>query len=458
MKPPLPDRPTFPRPRDLWSSRAGFILATTGAAVGLGNVWRFPYITGENGGGAFVLVYLACVCLVGVPLMMAELFIGRRGASSPSASFRALALEAGQSLHWQVVGTLGVAVSFLILTFYSVIGGWTIAFLVRSIGPGFEGLAGSGGQQQFDLFMSSPLEMIFWHTVFMAISVAVVLRGVAHGIERLATYLMPCLLLILLILFAYSTTTPGFGQGLSFMFSFNSSRLTTGGVVIALGHAFFSLALAQSVIVAFGAHLPRNVSLTQASFAISILDTLVALVVGVVIFSIVFTSGLEISSGPGLIFQSLPVAFGNMPYGHAFGIAFFIMLVLAAWTSSVGLLVPPIEQLEVRYGVSRARGATLVAVTAWLIGILCALSFNSLADFRPIGGRTIYGMLDFLTSGIMMPVTGLLIAVFAGWVVSGNVAADELRIGRPGLLRAWRFLVRYVIPVTIMVILVNGVI
>jgi len=442
----------------MWSSRAGFILATTGAAVGLGNVWRFPYITGENGGGAFVLVYLACVCLIGVPLMMAEFFIGRRGASSPSVSFRALALEAGRSFHWQIVGTLGVAVSFLILTFYSVIGGWTVAFLVRSMGPGFEGLSGSGGQQQFAEFMNSPLEMIFWHSAFMLISVAVVLRGVAHGIERLATYLMPALLLILLVLFAYSTTTSGFGQGLSFMFSFNYSRLTTGGVVIALGHAFFSLALAQSVIVAFGAHLPRNVSLTSASFTISMLDTLVALIVGVIIFSIVFTSGLEISSGPGLIFQSLPVAFGNMPYGHAFGIAFFIMLVLAAWTSSVGLLVPPIEQLEVRYGVSRARGTAFVAVAAWLIGILCALSFSSLADFRPVGDRTIYGMLDYLTSGIMMPVTGLLVAVFAGWIVSGNAAADELRIARPALFRAWQFLVRFVVPLTIVVILVNGVI
>ncbi|MDH4073327.1 MAG: sodium-dependent transporter [Gammaproteobacteria bacterium] len=449
------DRTSNPR-SDLWSSRAGFILAAAGAAVGLGNVWRFPYITGENGGGAFVLVYLACVCLIGVPLMMAEFFIGRRGASSPDACFRALALEAGRSPRWQIVGTLGVAVSFLILTFYSVIGGWTLAFLVRSLGPGFEGLTGADSQHRFEIFMTSAPEMIFWHTVFMLISAAVVLRGVAHGIERLATYLMPCLLLILLILLAYSTTTPGFGQGVSFMFSFEYSKLTTGGVVIALGHAFFSLALAQSVIVAFGSHLPRSVSLTQASFTISLLDTLVALVVGVVIFSIVFSSGLESSSGPGLVFQSLPVAFGNMPYGHAFGIAFFVMLVLAAWTSSVGLLVPPIEQLEVRYGISRTRGTALVAVTAWLIGILCALSFGTLADFRPIAGKTIYGMLDTLTSGIMMPVTGLLIAVFAGWVVSAGAAADELQMGRAGLFRAWHLLVRFVIPVTILVILVYG--
>lgn len=452
----MADRRSNSGTRDLWSSRAGFILATTGAAVGLGNVWRFPYITGENGGGAFVLVYLVCVCLIGVPLMMAEFFIGRRGASSPSASFRKLAAEAGQSRHWQFVGTLGVAVSFLILTFYSVIGGWTIAYLVRSIGSGFGGLKGVDGQRQFAEFMNSPLEMIAWHTLFMLISVAVVVRGVAHGIERLATYLMPCMLLIILTMLAYSATLPEFAQSLSFMFSFNYSRLTTAGVVIALGHAFFSLALAQSVMVAFGSHLPRNVPLSRASFIISMLDTLVALVVGVIIFSIVFSSGLESSSGPGLVFETLPVAFGRMPFGNTFGIAFFVVLVLAAWSSSVGLLVPPLEYLQVRYGVSRTRGTWYVAVTAWLIGISCALSFGSLADFKPIGGMTIYGILDYLTSSIMMPVTGLCVAVFAGWVVSAAAAAEELQISGRLLFRTWRFLVRFVIPVTIAVILVNS--
>jgi len=453
----LADHPVNSATRDLWSSRAGFILATTGAAVGLGNVWRFPYITGENGGGAFVLVYIVCVCLIGVPLMMAEFFIGRRGASSPSASFRRLAVEANGSHHWRGVGSLGVAVSFLILTFYSVIGGWTVAYLVRSIGADFDGLSGTDSQQQFARFMNSPLEMIGWHTFFMLISVAVVLRGVANGIERLATYLMPCMLVILLLLLGYSATLPEFGQSLSFMFSFNYSRLSAAGVVIALGHAFFSLALAQSVMVAFGSHLPRAISLTQASFIISMLDTLVALVVGVIIFAIVFSSGLAIGSGPGLVFESLPAAFGRMPFGHWLGVAFFVMLVLAAWSSAIGLLVPPIDQLEVRYGLSRTRSSWLVAGTAWLIGIFCALSFSSLADFRPIGNMTIYGILDYLTSSVMMPVTGLLVAIFAGWVVTASAAADELQLGGHGLFRSWRFLVRYVIPVTIAIILVNGI-
>jgi NSS family neurotransmitter:Na+ symporter len=444
--------------RDLWSSRRGFILATTGAAVGLGNIWRFPYITGENGGGAFVLVYLVCVCLIGVPLMMAELFIGRRGASSPSISFRNLAVEADQSRHWQIVGTLGVIVSFLILTFYSVIGGWTLAYLIKSIGTGFAGLSGVDGKTQLAEFMNSPLEMIFWHTLFMVMSVAVVVRGVAHGIERLATYLMPCMLLLLVILFAYSMTTPEFGQSMSFMFSFNYSKLTTGGVVIALGHAFFSLALAQSVMVAFGSHLTKQVALTQAAFVISILDTLVALVVGVIIFSIVFSSGMDITSGPGLVFESLPVAFGRMPLGGFLGVAFFVMLVLAAWSSSIGLLVPPIERLHVRHGISRTRSTYFVALAAWLIGILCALSFSSLADFRPVGGMTIYGILDYLTSSILMPVTGLLVAIFAGWIVSERASAEELQLGSRKLYGTWRFLLRFVIPITIIIILVNSVI
>ena len=390
--------------------------------------------------------------------MMAELFIGRRGASSPSISFRNLAVEADQSRHWQIVGTLGVIVSFLILTFYSVIGGWTLAYLVKSIGTGFAGLSGVDGKTQLAEFMNSPLEMIFWHTLFMVMSVAVVVRGVAHGIERLATYLMPCMLLLLVILFAYSMTTPEFGQSMSFMFSFNYSKLTTGGVVIALGHAFFSLALAQSVMVAFGSHLTKQVALAQAAFVISILDTLVALVVGVIIFSIVFSSGMDITSGPGLVFESLPVAFGRMPLGGFLGVAFFVMLVLAAWSSSIGLLVPPIERLHVRHGISRTRSTYFVALAAWLIGILCALSFSSLAEFRPVGGMTIYGILDYLTSSILMPVTGLLVAIFAGWIVSERASAEELRLGSRKLYGTWRFLLRFVIPITITIILVNSVI
>ena len=390
--------------------------------------------------------------------MMAELFIGRRGASSPSISFRNLAVEADQSRHWQFVGTLGVIVSFLILTFYSVIGGWTLAYLIKSIGTGFAGLSGVDGKTQLAEFMNSPWEMIFWHTLFMGMSVAVVVRGVAHGIERLATYLMPCMLVLLVILFAYSMTTPEFGQSLSFMFSFNYSKLTTGGVVIALGHAFFSLALAQSVMVAFGSHLTKQVALAQAAFVISILDTLVALVVGVIIFSIVFSSGLDITSGPGLVFESLPVAFGRMPLGGFLGVAFFVMLVLAAWSSSIGLLVPPIERLHVRHGISRTRSTYFVALAAWLIGILCALSFSSLADFRPVAGMTIYGILDYLTSSILMPVTGLLVAIFAGWIVSERASAEELQLGSRKLYATWRFLLRFVIPITITIILVNSVI
>ena len=404
-----------------------------------------------------MLVYLACVCLIGVPLMMAEFFIGRRGASSPSASFRNLAGEAGKSHHWQIVGTLGVIVSFLILTFYSVIGGWTLAYLVKSVSTGFAGLSGVDSSERFAEFMHSPLEMIFWHTLFMLITVAVVVRGVSQGIELLARYLMPSMFLILLLLFGYATTTREFGQGVSFMFNFNFAKLSTESVVVALGHAFFSLGLAQSVMVAFGSHLPRNVALTPAAFIVSILDTSVSLVVGVIIFSIVFSNGLEVSSGPGLVFQSLPVAFGQMPFGSYIAIAFFIMLVLAAWSSSVGLVVPPADHLQVRHGMSRPRSTWLVCVSAWFIGIFCALSFSSLAGFKPIAGKTIYGFLDYLTSSVLMPVTGLLVALFAGWIVSERAAADELQLGSRAQFRVWRFLVRFVVPLTIVMILVNGV-
>ncbi len=455
--PPLNNADPNAHKRDLWTSRGGFILATAGAAIGLGNIWRFPYITGENGGGAFVLVYLACVCLIGVPLMMAEFFIGRRGASSPSDSFRNLAEEANKPRHWQVVGTLGVIVSFLILTFYSVIGGWTLAYLVKSVSTGFSGLSGMEGQNQFAEFMHSPLQLIFWHSVFMLITVAVVVRGVSRGVERLARYLMPSMFLILLLLFAYATVTPEFRRGVSFMFNLDFARLTTGSVVVALGHAFFSLGLAQSVMVAYGSHLPRDIALTPAALIVSILDTSVALVVGVIIFSIVFSNGLEVSSGPGLVFQSLPVAFGQMPFGNIIGIAFFIMLVLAAWSSSVGLVVPPADHLQVRYRLSRARSTYIVCLTAWLIGIFCALSFSTLADFKPLAGKTIYEVLDYVTSAVLMPVTGLLVAVFAGWIVSEKTATEELQLGSGLRFRAWRFLVRFVVPLTIVMILVNGI-
>lgn len=440
--------------RGLWSSRLAFILAATGSAVGLGNIWKFPYITGENGGGAFVVVYLVCIAAIGIPIMMAEVLIGRRGGHSPINSLRLIAQNDRLSKAWSIVGAVGVLAAFLILSFYSVIGGWAVSYVGTAATGGLAGQSEEAIGAIFSGLLGDPGTLLLWHTVFMALVMVVVARGVKSGLERAVTFLMPALFVLLLIVVGYAMTTGSFGQAVSFLFAPNFSSLSTAGVLVALGHAFFTLSLGMAVMMAYGSYLPKNVSIAKTAVTVSVIDTVVALTAGLAIFPIVFANGLEPGAGPGLIFQTLPLAFGNMPMGSFFGTLFFVLLIFAAWTSGISLLEPLVEWLEEQKGMNRTVSTLGAGIACWALGIASILSLNVWSDLAPLGmfamfeGKTIFDLLDFLTANILLPLGGLLVAVFAGWFMSRDALQTELATS-PGVFKVWYGTLRYFTPIAV---------
>ncbi len=449
--------------RGQWSGRMAFILAATGSAVGLGNIWKFPYITGENGGGAFVLVYLACIAAIGIPLMMAEVMLGRRGRQSPVNTMRALAAEEGRPVSWSMLGWLGVVAGFLILSYYSVIAGWALSYVFRTASGIFEGATADGVSSIFTGFVSNSESLLAWHTIFMVITMIIVSRGVRHGIERAVTYLMPSLFVLLTILLFYAMSTGSFMQGLNFLFTPDFSKLTPQSVLVAMGHAFFTLSLGMGAIMVYGSYLPKDTSIAKASILIAAADTLVALMAGMVIFPIVFANGLEPNAGPGLIFQTLPIAFGQMEAGVLIGTLFFILLVFAALSSSISLIEPAVAWLVENKGMSRVAASVWCGVLTWLMGVGSVLSFNlwkaktwSLTLFGEtlFENKTFFDTLDGLTANIMLPLGGLFIAIFAGWMMRSESSKKELNTTEKGYT-IWINLVRVVAPVAVMVVFLN---
>jgi len=436
-----------------WSSRLAFIFAATGSAVGLGNIWKFPYITGENGGGAFVLVYLLCIFLIGAPIMMAEILLGRRGRQSPINTMRDLAKEAGATRYWSWLGWLGVVAGFLILSYYSVIAGWSMAYVVRVSSSVFEGATADGVSSIFGQFIADPEKLLGWHSLFMIMTMLVVARGV-KGLERAVRFLMPTLLALLLLLVGYAMKQGAFEQAVSFLFSADFSKITSDSVLTAMGHAFFTLSLGMGSIMVYGSYLPNNVSISTTTILIAIADTAVALLAGLAIFPLVFANGLEPGSGPGLIFQTLPIAFGHMAYGSFFGGLFFLLLVFAAWTSSISLIEPAVAWLVENKKMSRMRACIWAGMVTWVLGIGTVLSFNVTADVT-IFGKTFFDLLDYLTANILLPLGGLCIAIFVGWVMSSDDSKAELNIKNERFYDVWRFLLRYISPAAVIIVFLN---
>ena len=436
-----------------WSTRLAFIFAATGSAVGLGNIWKFPYITGENGGGAFVLVYLFCIALIGVPIMMAEILLGRRGRQSPINTMRDLAKEAGAKPYWRWLGWLGVIAGFLILSYYSVIAGWAMAYFVRVSTGLFEGATSDGVSSIFGQFIADPEKLLAWHSLFMIMTMLVVARGV-KGLERAVRFLMPALLVLLLLLVVYAMEQGDFAQALNFLFSADFSKITSESILTAMGHAFFTLSLGMGAIMVYGSYLPSKVSIGSTTLIIALADTAIALLAGLAIFPLVFANGLEPSSGPGLIFQTLPIAFGHMDYGSVFGGLFFLLLVFAAWSSSISLIEPAVAWLVENKNMSRMRACILSGMTTWLLGIGTVLSFNLTADVR-LFDKTFFDLLDYLTANIMLPLGGLCIALFVGWVMSRDDSMAELKMKRPLAYNIWIFLLKYISPTAVLIVFLN---
>lgn len=444
--------------KNKWSSRTAFILAAVGSAVGLGNIWKFPYIAGEHGGGAFVLVYLACIVCIGLPVLIAEIAIGRRGGVSPVLAFRRLAARDHVSGLWEGIGWIGIVGAFLILSFYSVAAGWALCYLWYAI-SGKIAAAGAGDVAEtmpalFAGLLANPAALVAGHTAIMAATVFVVARGIRGGLEKAVQVMVPGLFVLLVGLVLYAAVTTGaFGEAVAFLFQPKFGDLDWDGVLVALGHAFFTLSVGMTAMMAYGAHLKRDINIVKAGVAIAGLDTLVALLAGLAIFPVVFAQGLEPDSGPGLVFVSLPIAFSQIPGGAVAGGTFFLFVAIAALSSTISVLEPVVEYLEGSTRLSRVMASVLTGGAIWGLGLGAAFSFNIAAGFK-VFGLNFFDLLDFLTANVMLPLGGLLIAVFAGWVLSRPALREEL--DAPGRLAfpALRFLLRYVAPLGIGLIMI----
>lgn len=437
----------------MWSSRLMFVLAATGSAVGLGNIWRFPYMAGENGGGAFVLVYLLCIALIGIPIMMSEILAGREGRQSPINTMKDLASRSGVSPLWQSLGWLGAIAGFVILSFYGVIAGWAIAY-IGSVSSGvFAGQDAAFASQYFQDFTADAGLVVMWQSIFMVLTIIIVARGVGEGLEKAVKYMMPALFVMLLVLIGYSMSSGHFKEGLSFLFSFNFDKLTWEGVLKAMGQAFFTLSLGMGAIIAYGAYMPRNASVLGTATMIALLDTAVALMSGMVIFPLVFANGLEISAGPGLMFITLPLAFGQMEGGQIFGTLFFILVTFAAITSSISLVEPAVAWLVEKTKSSRVTASVIIGGLAWFLGLGSALSSNLLSDFTPFGEMTFFDTMDYLANNIMLPLGGMMVAIFVGWFIDQQIVRDQLELPEYAY-KIWRFLVRFIAPLAVFIVFI----
>ncbi|GAB3489012.1 sodium-dependent transporter [Marinomonas epiphytica] len=435
-----------------WASRWIFVLAATGSAVGLGNIWKFPYITGENGGGAFVLVYLICIALVGLPIMMAEVFIGRRARKNPVNALQDVAAESGQSKHWGIIGLIGMLSGVFIFSFYSVVAGWVLHYIKAMATGEMVNISSEDAGNAFNTLLADPATMLGWHTLFSIMVLAVVIAGVNKGLERATRIMMPALFFLLIALLGYAMTTDGFAQGWDFMFHFDFSELSWDAVLVALGHAFFTLSLGMGTIMAYGSYMTKKSSIGSTVLMVGTLDTLVALIAGLAIFPIIFANGMNPGAGPGLMFISLPVAFGQMALGQFFGLLFFILVGVAAWTSAISLLEPTVAYLVERFNLTRTTASVALVVVVWALGIACLGSFNFISDVTFFGKNT-FDALDYLTANIMLPLGGILIAIFAGWFVKKQYAAEELEISAT-TFSLWKVAIMIIAPISVSIVFI----
>jgi NSS family neurotransmitter:Na+ symporter len=438
-----------------WSSRWLFVLAAAGSAVGLGNIWKFPYIAGENGGGAFVLIYLVCIAAVGIPIMVSEVLLGRQGRSSPIHTMRKLAKASGRSQRWSVLGWMGVLAGFLILSYYAVIAGWAVNYVWLSGSGAFEGASAQAVGQSFDDFLASPFELIAYQTAFMILTIWIVGRGVTQGLEAAIRWFMPLLFLLLIALLVYSFNSGGFDQGFAFMFDMKWDAVTADSWLIAMGQAFFTLSLGMGTMMAYGAYVPDDANLGTTVVTIAALDTLIAVAAGLAIFPIVFANGLEVAQGPGLTFVTLPLAFGQMPFGSIFGALFFLLLSFAAITSAISLTEPALSFLTEEYNAKRQRVAISLGVICWALGLGTVFSFNVWSDLTFVGGLTFFDSVDYFSQNILLPLGGMLITFFAIWLLPRGMVEQQLGIENPILGWAWKVVAGIVAPLGVLAVFLS---
>ncbi len=441
-----------PAKHEHWSSGFTFLLAAVGSAVGLGNIWRFPYVVAENGGGAFVLIYIAIVVVFGIPLLMSELMIGRSAQKPPLGAVKSFGDSKVQWL-WNALGWSYLLVPLGILTFYTVVAGWTLDYaLGMGIGT-FNNLEDGASATMFQDLLASPVKLILWMTVAIGITVAIVARGLKDGLETTVKILMPALFVILIVLVLYASITGDFARSFAFMFEPDFSKITPKLVLYAAGQAFFSLSLGSGAIMVYGSYLTRDISIPKMAVGVAFADTGVALLAGFAIFPIVFAFGVDHAAGPGLVFVTLPIVFNDMGgIGQLFGVMFFLLLAFAAITSTISLLEPMVAELSEEGKFKRARAAIYCGAVLWVVGVFVALSNNILSDLHPLNflpmfeGKTISDIIEFLSANVFMLLNGLLVSVFVGWSVKRSVTLEEMGLGDSVIFKIWFLLVRFVVP------------
>ena len=438
----------------MWSSRFAFIMASVGFAVGLGNIWRFPYVTGENGGSAFVLIYLLCAVAIGIPCLMAELLVGRRGGGSPPTAMAAVAAESGRSERWKVVGGLGVVTAYTIAITYAVVVGWVLWYLARAISAGFVGFDAATAEATFSGLQADNQAMVLWTLVGNLIVGGIIYAGVTAGIERAVTIMMPLMFSLLVGLSIYNYFAGGFMETLRWLFTPDFSKVSGATFLAAVGQAFFSIGVGMGGMMTYGAYLPRDFSIARGAGTIVLADTLVALLAGFVVFPAVFHFGLDMAVGPGLIFQTLPVAFAQMPGGGVFAVLFFVMLSVAGVTSMVGLLESVTSWTKEKLNVSRQRSTILVVGSVTTLSVVSVLSYNIWADYQLLG-MNFNELTEALYDKLFLPMAGLLVALFTGWFMHRDASQDELRDDSQwfGL---WRGLTRFIVVPAVALILIRG--
>ncbi|MFO7874709.1 MAG: sodium-dependent transporter [Bacteroidales bacterium] len=440
--------------RDGFTSRFGIICAAAGSAIGLGNIWRFPYVAGESGGGAFLMIYLGFIILLGIPVMLSEFMIGRRGQRNALGSFKKLA----PGTPWYLVGVMGIVAAFMILAFYSTIAGWTLAYVVKSVTNAFAGTTAAEINTMFESFHTQALWPLFYQLIFMVATALIIIGGVRRGIEKYAKVLMPFLVLLLIIMAIRSTTLPGSLQGLTFLFKPDFSVIDSSVLLAALGQAFFSLSIGMGALITYGSYIKKGNNLTNITVQVTLADTLIAILAGVAIFPAVFAFGLDPADGPGLIFSVLPNIFQQMPGGYFFSIIFFVLLSIAALTSSISILEVVVAYLTEELNLTRRKATVMAAIAAAFVGVFCTLSFGPLENVT-IGSLHIFGLLDFTASNLLLPLGGLLIVVFVSWYLKRDEVKDEL--SNSGLLRvrffdAVMFILKFIAPVAIAIVLFDS--
>lgn len=437
--------------REKWSNKVGLILAAAGSAVGLGNIWRFPYLTGQNGGSAFIIIYLACVLIIGLSIMIAEWTLGRRANLSSAGAYKKY------NSNWTFAGTLGVLTAFLILGFYPVVGGWSLAYIFKSI-TGLLSSAAIG--DEFGLFVSSSTEPLVWMGIYLILNIVIVARGVNEGLEKASKVMMPSLFILFIFVAIRSVTLPGAEEGLAFLFKPDWSSVNGQTLLAALGQAFFSLSLGMGIMVTYGSYIPKEEKIASSAAIVTILDTTVALLAGVAIFPGLFAFGMEPTQGAGLVFAVVPAIFAEMgTFGPLISVIFFSALTLAALTSSMSLLEVVVAYLMDEKGMDRKKAVVGTGGILIIMNVLASLSMGALSEYT-IFGVIIFDFFDFVTDKIFLAIGGILVAVFVGWVMKKEDLQDEITNGgtlKFALFEAWYFVIKYVIPILIAIVAITGI-